>query len=83
VFGGELQWIAQQRGARLLYLIGQRGHGRRTDPINAASLSDLVPQLAEHDVYLCGPPGMIEHASTELRKAGVPRRQIHQESFSL
>jgi ferredoxin-NADP reductase len=33
-------------------------------------------------VYLCGPPGMTERAQAELRKAGVPRRRIHHESFT-
>jgi ferredoxin-NADP reductase len=82
VFRDELERIAQQRGARLLYLFGRRGQGRRVDPLNAANLDRLVPDLCERDVYLCGPPGMTEHARAELRRAGVPRRQIHHESFT-
>lgn len=82
VFGEELQWIAGQRGARLKYMFGSRGNGRRPDPLNAAALRRLLPDLSEHDVYLCGPPGMTEHARAELRRAGVPGRQIHHESFT-
>jgi predicted ferric reductase len=78
----ELEWIAGQRGARLFYMFGPRGNDRRADPLNAAELQRCVPLLAEHDVYLCGPPGMAEHARSELRRAGVPRRQIHHESFT-
>ncbi|MFE5092659.1 ferric reductase-like transmembrane domain-containing protein [Streptomyces sp. NPDC056638] len=46
------------------------------------ALSGLVPDLAEHDVYLCGPPGMTDAAVRALRGAGVPRRRIHHESFA-
>ncbi|MDQ1731855.1 MAG: hypothetical protein QOK10_2014 [Pseudonocardiales bacterium] len=82
VFRDELEWIARERGAKLFYLLGSRGTKRRTDPLNAANLERHVPGLREHDVYLCGPPGMTERAQAELRKAGVPRRRIHHESFT-
>jgi predicted ferric reductase len=82
VFADELDWIARERGARVHYLFGPRGRGRDRDPLAAAELIRQVPALAEHDVYLCGPPGMTEHARSELRRAGVPRAQIHLESFA-
>ena len=52
------------------------------DPLTPAELTRLVPDLARHDVYLCGPDGMTAAATTALRAAGVPRRQIHHESFA-
>lgn len=82
VFVSELEWIARNRGARLLYVFGPRGHGRRRDPLNAAELTRTVPDLAAHDVYLCGPPGLTEHARGQLRQAGVPARHIHHETFT-
>lgn len=45
-------------------------------------MSTLVPDLAAHDVYLCGPLGMTEAAIGALREAGVPARRIHHESFA-
>lgn len=41
-----------------------------------------MPDLAAHDVYLCGPPGMAQAAIHALREAGVPARRIHHESFA-
>lgn len=79
-FRSELDRGAALRGARVHYLIGSRaelGH----DPLSADNLAGLVPGLAEHDVFLCGPPGMTASARTALRAAGVPARQIHTESF--
>lgn len=82
VFREELEWIARDRGARLHYVFGPRGNGSRKDPLSAAELERRIPDLVEHDVYVCGPPGMTEHAQRELRRAGVPRRHIHHESFT-
>jgi ferredoxin-NADP reductase len=42
----------------------------------------MVPGLREHDIYVCGPPGMTERARAAIRHAKVPRRQIHHESFT-
>jgi ferredoxin-NADP reductase len=33
-------------------------------------------------VFLCGPEPMMAAARTGLRRAGVPRRHIHHESFT-
>lgn len=41
-----------------------------------------MPDLATHDVYLCGPPGMTQAAIHALREVGVPARRIHHESFA-
>ena len=38
-------------------------------------LEELAPDLAERDVYLCGPPAMTEVTQQRLRHAGVPRRR--------
>lgn len=82
VFREELEGIARDRGAQLHYAFGPRGNGARQDPLSADELLRRIPDLTEHDVYLCGPPGMTEHAQRELRRAGVPRRNIHHESFT-
>lgn len=77
----ELDWIAQDRGARLHYLTGTRKRGRR-DPLSAESLEQLVPDLRHHDVFVCGPDGMAAAARASLLRAHVPRRHIHSESFT-
>lgn len=76
----ELEAIARARGARL-YLAVNAPDGRRPD-LTAAGLRAAFPDLAGHDVYLCGPPAMTRAAYTALREAGVPARHIHHESFA-
>ena len=80
VFRHELQSLAEQRGARLHFVTGRRTQYRH-DPLSAAALAANVPDLAAHDVYVCGPDGMTASVIRELRTARVPRRQIHAESF--
>jgi predicted ferric reductase len=79
VFRRELDAIAAWRGARVLYLVGPPGGD--ADPFTGRRLAKLVPQLTEHDVYLCGPPRMMDAATAALRRVGVSRKHIHAESF--
>jgi ferredoxin-NADP reductase len=74
--------MPSRRGAQLHYLLGSRAK-LGYDPLDARRLRALVPDLAAHDVYLCGPDAMTEAAERSLRAAGVPRSRIHAESFQL
>ncbi|WP_432753315.1 ferric reductase-like transmembrane domain-containing protein [Streptomyces sp. JL2001] len=76
----ELERIAHARQAALHYLLGPSDAS--FDPLAPQALRNLVPDLAEHDVYLCGPPGMARAATDSLVRAGVPARRIHSEDFS-
>ncbi|HEY3478527.1 MAG TPA: ferric reductase, partial [Streptomyces sp.] len=78
---GELESIAAARGARL-HLAVNTPDGRRP-VLSAQALRAALPDIAEHDVYLCGPPGMTRASYEALREAGVPARRIHHESFEL
>ncbi|MEU6367726.1 ferredoxin reductase family protein [Streptomyces sp. NPDC046931] len=79
--GGELEAIARWRGARVLYALnGSDGSRPRLTP---GALHGAVPALADHDVFLCGPPGFAEDMYEALRAAGIPDRRIHHESFEL
>ncbi|GAA3489575.1 ferredoxin reductase family protein [Streptomyces cremeus] len=75
----ELEAIARARGAGLRFLLGPSDGAY--DPLAPQALRALLPDLAEHDVYLCGPPGMADAAMASLRRAGVPERQLHVEIF--
>ncbi|WP_405890369.1 ferric reductase-like transmembrane domain-containing protein [Streptomyces sp. NBC_01527] len=76
----ELDAVAAHRRARVHYVVDEPT--TYSSPLTARGLTDLVPDLAAHDVYLCGPPGMTQAAITALRDAGVPARRIHHESFA-
>ena len=41
-----------------------------------------MPDIADRDVFVCGPPSMVEATVTSLRTVGVPRRRIVTERFA-
>ncbi|GLY33823.1 ferredoxin reductase family protein [Kineosporia sp. NBRC 101731] len=75
----EIQQIAAARGARLEYLVGDR---RSTDHLSRRQLRYLLPDLREHEVYLCGPDELVGRVIHNLRREGVPRAAVHHESFT-
>jgi len=79
--GGELEALARWRGAKVLYALN--GPDGRRPNLSAPALRSAVPDLAGHDVYICGPHGFARDLYEELRAAGVPDRRIHHESFEL
>ncbi|MEU6166502.1 ferredoxin reductase family protein [Streptomyces tanashiensis] len=79
VLRAELETIARERQAALHFLLGPSDGA--FDPLAPRALRDLVPELAHHDVYLCGPPAMARAATASLIRAGVPASRIHSEDF--
>ncbi len=83
VFRDELDELARERGAQIFYVVGDHRPPQAADLLSAAALIRMVPDIAERDVYLCGPRPMMDHTRRALRAAGVDRGQIHSERFAL
>jgi predicted ferric reductase len=83
LFLDELEGIAARTGARVLTVVGDHRteEGRRL--LTVEHLRELVPDAAERDVFLCGPPAMTDALESTLRAAGVPRSHVHVERFAL
>jgi ferredoxin-NADP reductase len=79
VLHDELRELAHAKGAELYLVTGPV----TPDKLAPAELARLVPDIADRDVYLCGPPGMTAAVRRSLRELGVPAPQIHFERFSL
>lgn len=54
----------------------------QTGRLDRPKLETLVPDLAERDVYLCGPPAMMACIISALKELGISRTRIHYEKFS-
>jgi len=80
VFRRELEEIAARREAKVWFVAGSRAE-LAGNPLSGGELTRRIPGLIDHDVYLCGPPGLTAAVTRELLDAGVRRRQIHYESF--
>ena len=82
VLKAELDAIAPARGATVHYVVGDhRGDGANL--LSPSHLAELVPDVAERDVYLCGPAGMTAALERTIRAVNVPRRHLHVEKFAL
>jgi predicted ferric reductase len=81
LFRSELDQLERARGATVHYLLGHRD--QRPNPLGPVRLQTLIPDIADHDVYLCGPPGMIDMVRKSLRSLGLSRSQMHSERFEL
>jgi predicted ferric reductase len=83
VFRKELDELAHSSGAGLRYVVGDHATDEGRDHLSPAHLHELVPDITERDVYVCGPPGLIDIVTRHVREAGVKRSHIHTERFAL
>ncbi len=71
-----------QSAARVEIVAGH--HDREgKDLLSPAHLLEMVPDIAERDVFISGPPAMVNVIERNVRSAGVPRRHVHSERFAL
>ncbi len=89
VLAGELRALADLRGARYVQVEGRRIEDRDSWlPRQAAHLSDhraltqLVPDVEDHEVFICGADGWMDAARRAALDAGVPRDAVHLERFA-
>ncbi len=76
----EITELCRRAGASLHLVIGPRRQlGRR--PFTPSELHAVVPDIAQRDLYVCGPRGLEEEVVSAARHLGVPRSRIHRERF--
>ena len=66
-----------RRGGRMWEALGPRSR----IAISGDSLRRSMPDVAERDVFICGPDAFTESVAAACRAAGVPAARIHYESF--
>ena len=81
VLADEVRALVAARGGQLHLLTGRTGEG--PPPFEPDRLRALVPDIADRDVYVCGPPAMTSAVLKALRGLKVPARQVHSERFGL
>lgn len=82
----EILDICRQRGVRLFHLTGPRARQSNSwlpaDAVRSGySLTSYVPDVADADVYVCGPAAWADNVIADAGLAGVPADQIHHERF--
>lgn len=78
----ELDVLARERGGALIPVTGPRTSFPGNNPFSAQALAANIPDLRSRAVFVCGPAALQSRIRAELRRAGVPREQIHSERFA-
>jgi ferredoxin-NADP reductase len=79
VFRAELDALSRRGRLDVRYLAGPPGSP--ADVLFGGRLTAAVPDIADRDAFVCGPPGFVSAATRALRRAGVPAARIHAEQF--
>lgn len=79
VFRSEVSELVRHRRGTLHELVGSRDEVR----LDEKTLGSLVADIADRDVYICGPAEFVERLVAVVSHLGVPRYAIHHEAFSL
>ena len=83
IFNDELAQLTVERGITVHNVVGDHTTAEGRELLSPAHLRELVPDLVEREVYLCGPTAFLDVLQNELRRAGVSRRHLHVERFAL
>jgi predicted ferric reductase len=83
VFRRELDALARESGAELHYVVGDHATDEGRHYLAPRHLLELVPDIVRREVYVCGPPALIDIVTRHVRETGVRRRHIHAERFAL
>jgi ferredoxin-NADP reductase len=78
LFQAEFESLVARHNGQIHELIGPR----RQYSLDARHLRSLVPDIAERDVYVCGPEALSERVIASARALGVEEKRIHCEQFA-
>ena len=81
IFRDEIAELGTRRGIELHALLGSEIGDDQTDQLGIPAILRLVPDVLARDVFLCGPPGLVDAVRRRLHLIGVPGSQIHFERF--
>ncbi len=79
----ELDALSLQEGIKIHYFCEETAQGVHCGRITKEKIKELVSDYMERDIFLCGPPPMMQSLLKDLQELGVAKSQIHFELFSL
>jgi len=84
IFAEELEALSKEFGFKIKNIYSdEKVDGAEQGYLDQAMLKRLVPDLVERDVFLCGPPPMMDALKKALTNLGLPKKQFHWERFAL
>jgi ferredoxin-NADP reductase len=88
LFAREVDQLSRERGLQVLRLPGHRRHpgswlGDGVGPADdLTAMRFWIPDIAERDVFVCGPEHWTDLVQRTLIDAGLPPDQLHLETFA-
>ena len=79
VLATEVAELVRYRHGRLHEVVGTREQAA----LDGQSLTRLVPDLRQRDLYVCGPEGFVADVVDIAKQIGVPDEAIHHEAYVL
>jgi predicted ferric reductase len=78
--------LAETKGAVVHTMIGRRdpdapGWLSQDEQQLGTTIESVFPELADSDLYLCGPAAWIDLVEADAVEAGIPTHQLHAERF--
>lgn len=84
IFRDELARLSQTTSGKIVHILSnQSDFPGEKGRLDAEKILDLVPDVTERDIYLCGPVPMMDTVIAALKQLNVPLARIHYERFSL
>jgi predicted ferric reductase len=83
IFRDELEALKLGRRVRVCYVVGDHEAQGAEHLLSPEHLRRLIADIADRDVYMCGPPAMMNVLDQNVRQVGVPSKYIHIERFAL
>lgn len=77
IFLDEITELAKQKSARLHVLPGSR----KLYPLDANHLLQIVPNIREAEIYICGPTSLTEVVRASAAQLGMAKSRVHSEIF--
>ena len=74
----EVEALAAWHNARIHYVVGSRHRAA----LDVRTLRELIPNVRNSDVFMCGPEFVINQAMRSCLAMGVPEHRIHHEAFA-
>ncbi len=82
VFREELEHLLAARGGVVHHIVGRRGREVHPHPFAPRALAQMVPDIRQRDVFVCGPRDLVDDVLASLGQLRVPPRQVHVERFA-
>ncbi len=81
-FRKEFESLRERQPFPIHYIVSTPTPGYETGFLDREKLVRLVPDFYERDVYLCGPPPMMDATIVNLKGLGFKEENLHYEKFS-